>query len=636
MTEAPSPPPRPRGRGPDPAAVAGGAAAVLWVVFCVLWFDVATPWRPAALAALSPLAVLAASLLAGLAWLRGRWGTLAAPAPGAAAPALLLVLALAFFFRLPVVVGGAGAAVTPDGALSGIVALRVANGSERLVFVPQVPYSGSLKSHLTAPLTLVMDPARAFALVSVLFYLTYVAGLFRLALLVAGPRAALLAGLYAAFSPAFVTRYSLSNDGNYVEVLALGTWALWLAARWTREHEDRARLAFAAGLLLGLAFWCHILAIIHLAAIATLFGLAAVVPGLHRWLAAVIPGRNPAGQHVIPRDTGWTGPEESATPSDSSSLGETRLLGMTSLVALAFGSAIGYAPGWLWNLANDWESFHYLVPGAARTDEAGASGLAGAASGLGEKLRLMVTDHWPVLMGYDTGYGPAVDGLLAALSWIGVAAALFATAWTARRAWRERSWPLASLLLFAATNLAVALVALPHVPGNPRYILFLMSVLPVFLADALGGGARWRRLVLALLVATGALGSLAQVPDTLRKDARWRQFVADLEREGVRFCYTDFFMATRLNFLSGERIVCSAKLGPNTTEYFFEYRERVEQAPEAAIVAVNATSAGRLEEKLAGLGVRYERIDLMKPVLLRFSRKVDPEDLYPGRTFPMR
>ena len=51
MTEAPNPPPRPRGRGPDPAALAGGAAALLWVVFCVLWFDVAAPWRPAALVA---------------------------------------------------------------------------------------------------------------------------------------------------------------------------------------------------------------------------------------------------------------------------------------------------------------------------------------------------------------------------------------------------------------------------------------------------------------------------------------------------------------------------------------------------------------------------------------------------------
>ena len=260
----------------------------------------------------------------------------------------------------------------------------------------------------------------------------------------------------------------------------------------------------------------------------------------------------------------------------------------TSLVALAFGWAIGYVPGWLWNLANDWESFHYLVPGAARTDEAGASGLAGAASGLGEKLRLMVTDHWPVLMGYDTGYGPVVDGLLAALSWIGVAAALFATAWTARRAWRERSWPLASLLLFAATNLAVALVALPHVPGQPP-LHPLPHVGPAGLPR--GRPRRGRPVAAARLLPCSSRPARSRRSPRCRtpcgKDARWRQFVADLEREGVRFCYTDFFMATRLNFLSGERIVCSAKLGPNTTEYFFEYRERVEQAPEAAIVAVN-------------------------------------------------
>jgi hypothetical protein len=51
---------------------------------------------------------------------------------------------------------------------------------------------------------------------------------------------------------------------------------------------------------------------------------------------------------------------------------------------------------------------------------------------------------------------------------------------------------------------------------------------------------------------------------------------------------------------------------------------------------VNRTSAGRLESKLQGLGVRYERLDLMKPVLLRLSRKVDPQELFPGREFPMR
>jgi hypothetical protein len=562
--------------------LAGAGSAAFWVLLCVRWFDPGQSYRPALLAALPPLVVAAPAAALGLLWLRARGRVLASAPLGPARRGLWLVLLLAFFFRLPIVARGAAAAVTPDGALSGIVALHVLEGTEHLVFVPHVPYSGSLKSHLTAPLAAVLDPARAFALVSVLFYVLYVAGLYRLGLLVAGPRAALLAGLYAALSPPFLTRYSVSNDGNYVEVLALGTWALWLGARWTREPPHRGLLALAAGVLLGLAFWCHILAVIPLAAVALLLVLAA----------------------------GWRS--------------------LVSLLALAAGWALGYAPGLIWNAANGWQSFEYLLPGEARAGEAGVDVLF---RGLGGKLWAMVTDQWPVLLGYDYGYGPLLDGGLRVAAWVGVAAAIWAVVHALRRAWRERSWPLAGLLLFAVLNVAIALVALPHVPGNPRYLLFLMCVLPVFLGDALGGGRL--RPVLLVLVAVGATASLAQLPGTVRADARWRRFVADLEARGVRWCYTDFYLATPINFLSAERVVCSAKLGPVTTEYFFRYREEVERAPEAAYVAVNRTSARRLERRLDAIGVGYERLDLMKPVLLP-RRKVDPEELFPWREFPWR
>ncbi len=588
---------------PDAAARAGAIAALLWLLACLRWFDAAAPLRPALLAAVPPWVLLLALAAALAVWLRGRWALLRGEPLGPSAGGLALVLAVAFFSRLPIVVGGAGATVTADGALSGIVALHLLDGSERLVFVPQVPYSGSLKSHFTALAALALDPARAFALVSVLFYLAHVAGVFRIALLVSSARAAVVAGLYAALSPAFVTRYSLSNDGNYVEVLAFGTWALWLVARATVEPDARPRLALAAGLLLGVGFWCHILAVIHLAALAAVLALAA-------GLRALRP-----------------------------------------LAALVAGAAIGYVPGWLWNLQNGWESFHYLLPGQARAGEGGEAGVAALTTGMGEKLRLLLTDHLPVLLGYDTGYGPAIDRALWWLAWLAVATLVVAAARAVGRAVRERSWPLATLLAFAAANLAIALVALPHVPGNPRYILFLMSVVPVLLADAAlarpvaddsGGAAALRGLraakpaLLGLLIAVGALASFAQVPPTLAQDARWRGFVAELERLGVRHCYTDFFLATRINFLSSERVVCTAKLGPFTTEYFFEYRERVERAGEAALIPVNRTAAARLERRLGELGVSFERVDLVKPVLFRLSRKVDPEELFPGRTFPMR
>lgn len=583
MASATGEPARERRLPVERATLVGAGAALFWVLLCLRWFDPAPAWRPAVLSGIPPLALALPAAALGVLWLRARRATLAGSPLGPAAGGLLLALVLAFFFRLPIVTHGAGAAVTPDGALSGIVALHVRDGIERLVFVPHVPYSGSLKSHLTAPLAALMDPARAFALASVLFYVAYVAGLYRLALLVAGPRTAVLAGLYAAFGPAFLTRYSVSNDGNYVEVLALATWALWLTARWTTEGERRTTLALATGLLLGLAFWCHILAVIYLAAVGLTLVLVA------------------------------------------------RARSVPSVAALAFGWILGYVPGVLWNTSNGWLSFHYLLPGEARGAE---TGLAVLVADLGAKAWAMVVDGWPVLFGYDWGYGPVVDSLLRATGWAGVVAAGVATLLVARRAVRERSWPLALLLLFVATNVVVALLALPHVPGNPRYLLFLMSVIPIFLGEFFGTGRR--RLVLGALIAAGAMASFANVPDTLRRDARWRTFVAELQAEGVRWCYTDFHLATRINFLSQEAVVCSAKLGPVTTEYFFSYREEVEAAPEAAFVAVNRTSAGRMSRRLDGLGVSHERRDLMKPVLLRLSRKVDPEELFPGREFPWR
>ena len=140
---------------------------------------------------------------------------------------------------------------------------------------------------------------------------------------------------------------------------------------------------------------------------------------------------------------------------------------------------------------------------------------------------------------------------------------------------------------------------------------------------------------MGLLLAVSALASLAQARSKIDADGRWRGFVRDVETQHVRFCYTDFYLATKINFLSEERIVCSSKLGPNRTEYFFEYRERVNRASEAAFVAVNSAQARKLEARLQGLGVAFARLDSMKPLLMP-SRKVDPEELFPGEAFGLR
>ncbi|HET7747268.1 MAG TPA: hypothetical protein VFM29_08200, partial [Vicinamibacteria bacterium] len=188
-------------------------------------------------------------------------------------------------------------------------------------------------------------------------------------------------------------------------------------------------------------------------------------------------------------------------------------------------------------------------------------------------------------------------------------------------------------LLFLAVNLAAACFALPFIPGNPRYLLFSMAVLPTLLAVALDRS--WGRPLFALLVALGAATALAQVRGAWDRDAAWRSFAAALEAGGLTRCTTDFFLATKINFACGERVICSAKLGPTTTEYFPEYRAIVERAPRVALVAVNRTAAGKLERRLLRLGVAFERRELMKPTLVP-SRNVDPAELFPDRAFPLR
>ena len=555
------------------ARAAGLACAAAWIVLCLSWFDGparATPWWSAVPPAL-PAAVLVA---AGAWWARLRRTELA-PLVATASPARLAVaVAAALAFRLPLAWHGSAGYVTADGALSGIVALRIRAGLDHLVFVPHVPYSGSLKSHLAALLGAAMDMPRAFALASILFYCAFAAAAFLLA-----ERAwrrtdlALAAGIYLAFAPAFVTRYSLSNDGNYVEVLALGSAALLAVAAWRESPAARA-LPLVAGALLGLACWCHILA---------------VIPAAAAGLLAVTAGRP----------------------------------GIAAVLKMAGGAALGYVPGLIWNAGNGWGSFRYLLPGAATTADAPP---------VHARAWSMLADHAAVLAGYDHGYGPAVDAALR----LGAVLALAAAAWAlagARGAVRA-SPALAGVVFLLAVNLVVAAVALPLIPGNPRYLLPSTLTLAVLVARLAAGRAG--RVAYALIVAMGVAGSWAQAGGTIRSDGEWRRFVAALESEGVRWCATDFYLATKINFLSGERVVCSSKLGPTTTEYFFEYRERVDAAPSSAFVAVNPTAAEKLERRLDRLGVGYERRDLMKPVLLRLSRKVDPAEIFPDRDFPLR
>jgi hypothetical protein len=62
----------------------------------------------------------------------------------------------------------------------------------------------------------------------------------------------------------------------------------------------------------------------------------------------------------------------------------------------------------------------------------------------------------------------------------------------------------------------------------------------------------------------------------------------------------------------------------------------VDRAPAADYVAVSSRQARRLAARLEALDVSFERRELMRPVLLRLSRKVDPAEVFPGESFGLR
>lgn len=567
------------------------AAAGAWVLTCLRWFDAGQIFRPAWLEALPPWMPAGLGLLLLLTWLvvtRDAWRR---PAGRESSWAPCTTAVLAVGLRLPLAVWGAAGYLTADGALSGLVMLRLHAAREHFVFVPAVPYSGSLKSHLATPLLGWCDPPVAFALASLAFYGLAVWAAARLALRCAGPRAAWVAGLYLAAAPAFVTQYSLSNDGNYVELLALGPCALLLVLRALDEAPGALGSAplLAGGVLLGLAFWCHILALIPALAAAALVLLARVA-------------------HL-------------------------RALAQAAL-ALSVGWLTGYAPGLIWNLANDGESFRYLVPGLQPVGE-------GPRYTFGQRLHGLVFDHLPILLGDHGGASAAVPRTLAWCALLALAAGLLVTL-VKPAGERHGLTPLArraltAVLLLALTNLGVALLALPYLPGNPRYLLFLATPVAVSLGCATVCWPRTGHVLVGVALALGAWGSYEQARLKLASDRDWRALAAGLEQTGAGHCYSDFYLATKLTFLSAERVVCTSKLGPTTTEYFFEYRGAVERAAQAAYVATTGANGDKLARRLARLGVSFRRRDdLMKPLLFGLSRKVDPQELFPDREFPMR
>lgn len=189
---------------------------------------------------------------------------------------LTVALLVGLGLRLAIVASPLGE-IDGDEAVVGLMARHIAFLGERPVFYWGQPYLGSLEAFTAAPLFRLFDSSTLLLkLVPTAYSLGFLAFSAILARQLFGLGAGLATAAYLAFPPAVWAVWSTKARGGYAEVLFLGQ-ALLLVTLALARFPNR-RLAMLWGLLAGLAFWTHLLAVVYLVP-----ALLYLVLGRGRW-----------------------------------------------------------------------------------------------------------------------------------------------------------------------------------------------------------------------------------------------------------------------------------------------------------------------------------------------------------------
>lgn len=481
-----------------------------------------------------------------------------------------------------------------DEAVVGLMARHILRGAWPVFFYGQA-YMGSLDAWLVAAAFRVFGEAVwPIRLVQVALYTVYLVLLWRLARAWFPDRGvADVAVWLAALPPVLVTTYTTASLGGYGESLVLGVLSLGLGWRVTQPGRPVAWAEWVAlGLAAGAAFWTLGLALVYLLPV-----------GL--WAVWVWRGRvwRPA-------------------------------------LAAGLGFAVGSAPFWLYNVTHAWAAVRVLL---------GLDGPAGGVTlGLLERVIGLLFLGLPAVVGmrapWEATYfpWPVVGGLAVAY-----AAALWHQ-WRHRPPMADGARPLLALmgLCFAGLFLFTGLGR----DATGRYFLPLCLPATLLLAEAVR--ALWRRragwgaATLAGVIAAQLAGNglAAAQPDGLTTQfdprTRWGNaedapLIAFLEAEDLTRGYTNYWVAFRLAFLSGERLIYTADLPYKPEAYspadnrYPPYVQLVADSAEAAYITTRQPELdAQLRLGLSRLGVAYEETVIgVYRVFHGLSRRVTPAEL---------
>ena len=175
-----------------------------------------------------------------------------------------------------------------DEAVVGLMARHIAFLGERPVFYWGQPYLGSLEAFTAAPLFRIFDSSTLLLkLVPTAYSLGFLVLCAAMARQLFGIGPGLVTAAYLALPPAMWAVWSTKARGGYAELLFLGQALLLVSLPLARAPTRR--LAMLWGLLVGLAFWTHLLAVVYIvpALIYVLVGRRGRLPGSHLALMAI-------------------------------------------------------------------------------------------------------------------------------------------------------------------------------------------------------------------------------------------------------------------------------------------------------------------------------------------------------------
>ncbi len=464
-----------------------------------------------------------------------------------------------------------------DEAVVGLMARHIAFLGDRPPFFYGQHYLGSLEAFTAAPLFRLFGASAAvLKLVPTLYSLGFLWLSVVLARRLFGDGPALLTGVYLAVPPAMWAVWSTKARGGYAELLFLGE-ALLLATLWAAQPAARrwvrAIQSLSWGLLAGLAFWTHLLAVVYL--VPCVVYLALQRP----------PRRSLKTAHGEPDEPG-------AEARDAGDLA----LGLA-------GAAVGMAPLLLYNWTNHLATLAALLQPAdipldpwaqlLRFFRVGVPVLAGL--GQPTTSAAMFDLDWPTR---PAGFLPAVVVLLVLLALVLVRQrrAVLGLVGAGRG---HAPGPALLVLLALCVPPVVALSRFGFFVSEPRYAL------PLYAAFPLVASALWRLPRPLRLVATTALIGL-NVFSLVSSDVRlWRPegavdsttatraaLVQHLVRQDRHQMYTDYWIAYPVMFETGETVL--AYVVSSGFNRYIPPADNVQRTPNAVWVFV-AGSDGEAE-----------------------------------------